>query len=388
MSMKLYKRTWAEISLDALEKNYRAYRDSVSDKIDIMCVVKAFCYGHSDRIVTPFLQSELGVKWFAVSNLDEAIRLRKAGVTGNILILGYTSPDEAEELEEFDIIQAVVSPEYARELSENAVGSVRCHIAVDTGMTRIGLRGTPEEIADGICVIAAMDKLKVEGAFTHYAVADTLTDDCIAYTERQAELLYAAADIARARGVKLDTVHSLNSAGGLFRCDERSTLARLGIILYGLKPDYALDMPIDIEPVMSLKSTVSQVKTVEAGVDISYGRTFTTPKEMKIATVACGYADGYPRALSNIGDVLIHGRRCRIVGRVCMDQFMCDVSDVPDVKAGDTVTLIGFEGGERITADDIGQLTGTIGYEIVCGISERVPRAAVQDGEYTGIFKL
>ena len=386
--MKLYKRTWAEISLDALAKNFRAYRAKVDERIEIMCVVKAFCYGHSDRAVTPFLQDELGAKWFAVSNVDEAIRLRKAGITGNILILGYTSPDEAEELEQFDIIQAVMSPEYARELSANAVSRVRCHVAVDTGMTRIGLRGTPGQIADGIAEIAAVDKLAVEGAFTHYAVADTLTDDCIAYTEHQAELLFAAADIARSRGVKLETVHSLNSAGGLFRCDTRSALARLGIILYGLKPDYALDMPIDIEPVMSLKSTVSQVKTVEAGVDISYGRTFTTPHEMKIATVACGYADGYPRALSNVGEVLINGKRCRIVGRVCMDQFMCDVTEAGEVKAGDTVTLIGRDGDEIITADDIGQLTGTIGYEIVCGISERVPRAAVRNGEYAGIFKL
>lgn len=386
--MKLFKRTWADISLDALKKNYEAYRSRIDSRTDIMCVVKAFCYGHCDKAVAPFLQDELGVKWFAVSNVHEAIRLRKAGVTGNILILGYTAPEETEELEEFDIIQAIMSPEYARELSAAAVKGVRCHIAVDTGMTRIGLRGTPEQIAEGIEEIAAVPKLRVEGAFTHYAVADTLTPDCIAYTERQAELLFAAADIARAKGVKLETVHSLNSAGGLFRYDGRSALARLGIILYGLKPDYALDMPIDIEPVMSLRSTVSQVKTVEAGVDVSYGRTFTTPSEMKIATVACGYADGYPRALSNIGDVLIHGKRCKIIGRVCMDQFMCDVTDIDGVKAGDTVTLIGSDGSERITADDIGNLTGTIGYEIVCGISERVPRAIYKNGENIGVYKL
>ena len=147
-------------------------------------------------------------------------------------------------------------------------------------------------------------------------------------------------------------------------------------------------MPIDIEPVMSLRSTVSQVKTVEPVVDISYGRTFTTPKEMKIATVACGYADGYPRALSNTGEVIIHGKRCKIVGRVCMDQFMCDVTDIEGVRAGDRVTLIGKDGSEQITADDIGELTGTIGYEIVCGISERVPRAIFRGGENTGVYKL
>ncbi len=386
--MKLYKRTWAEISLDALKNNYTAYRSRINSRTEIMCVVKAFCYGHFDKAVAPFLQDELGVKWFAVSNVHEAIRLRKAGITGNILILGYTSPDETEELEEFDIIQAVMSPDYARELSANAANAVRCHIAVDTGMTRIGLRGTPEQIAENMAEIAAVPKLRVEGAFTHYAVADSLSPDCAEYTRQQAELLFAAADIARSKGVALATVHSLNSAGGLFYYDERSALARLGIILYGLKPDDGLEMPFALEPAMALKSTVSQVKTVEPGVDISYGRTFTTPREMKIATVACGYADGYPRALSNIGEVIIHGKRCHIVGRVCMDQFMCDVTDAGEVKAGDTVTLIGEDGGERITADDIGRLTGTIGYEIVCGISERVPRAIFKNGENIGVHKL
>lgn len=385
--MKLYKRTWAEISFDALKQNYTAYRAAVDEDTEIMCVVKAFCYGHSDRAAAPFLQNELGVKWFAVSNLDEAIRLRKYGIKGNILILGFTSPDEAAELEEFDIIQSIMSVEYARELAANAIKGVRCHAAVDTGMARIGFRGTAENIADGICEIAAMDKLILEGAFTHYAVADTLTDDCIAYTRAQTELLFAAADIVRQRGVELKIVHSLNSAGGLYHYDKRSALARLGIILYGLKPDTSLEIPFDITPVMTLRSTVSQVKEVEAGTFVSYGRTYQAPHKVKLATIACGYADGYPRALSNIGEVLVNGKRCKITGRVCMDQFMCDVSGV-DVKAGDIVTLIGEENGERITADDIGTLTGTIGYEIVCGISERVPRAIIHNGNIVGVFKL
>ena len=394
--MKLFKRTWAEISLDNLAENYRSYYDKVTKNTntDIMCVVKASCYGHSDAAAAPFLQNELGAKWFAVSNLDEALRLRDMGITGEILILGYTAPEEAAELEKYDIIQAVLDIPYARALSANAAKAglkkgVRCHIAIDTGMTRIGIRGTAEQIAQGICEIAAMDKLLAEGAFTHYAVADTLTEDCISYTDKQTELIYAAADIAAQRGTALKTVHSLNSAGGLFHYTPRSALARLGITLYGLTPDRELDLPIDIKPVLSLKSTISQIKEIDAGVDISYGRTFTSKNPMKIATVACGYADGYPRALSNVGEILVHGVRCPIVGRVCMDQFMADISGVQSqAQAGDTVTLIGEEGGERITADDIAALTGTIGYEIVCGISERVPRAAYYKGEQVGIFKL
>ncbi len=386
--MKLYRRTWAEVDLDKLGGNYRAYRSRLPESIDIMCVVKAFCYGHGDRACMGYLQDTLGVKWFAVSNLDEAERLRKLGITGEILILGYTDPADAGELIDNNIIQAIVSEEYAKRLSDNAGGrKVRCHIAADTGMTRIGVRGTAREIAAAFERIAALPGLEVCGAFTHYAVADTLTDDCIAYTLAQAELMYNAADIARAKGVPLDTVHSLNSAGGLFRCDERSALARLGIILYGLTPDASLTLPGEIQPVMSLRSAVSRVEEIPAGVSVSYGRTFTSSKPMKLATISCGYADGYPRALSNKGEVIIRGRRCPIVGRVCMDQFMADVTGT-DVQPGDIATLIGTDGEETITADDIAALTGTIGYEVVCGISERVPRAAYKGGELAGVYKL
>ena len=384
--MKLYKRTWAEISLDALAYNYENYRKLLNGT-PIMCVVKASCYGHSDSAAAPFLQNELGVKNFAVSNIDEAIRLRKLGITGDILILGYTQPDCADELAEYGIIQAILDTEYAKELSANAHKPVRCHSAVDTGMTRIGVRGEPEQIADELIRQSKLPNLIIEGAFTHYAVADTMNSSCCEYTKAQAEKLYAAADAARAKGLDLKTVHSLNSAGGLFHYDERSAVARLGIILYGLKPDVALELPFAPKPVMSLRSTVSLVKTVEAGTSVSYGRTYTADREVKLATVTCGYADGYPRALSNKGEILVHGKRCRIVGRVCMDQFMVDVTGI-EVKQGDTVTLIGEENGEVITADDIAELTGTIGYEIVCGISERVPRAAIKNGEIAGLYKL
>ncbi len=385
--MKLYRRTWAEIDLDRLGKNYEIYRSAVGEKSEIMCVVKASCYGHSDRAAAPYLHDKLGVRLFAVSNLDEAVRLRKMGVTGDILILGYTAPDEAAELEDFDIIQTITDLDFARELSDNARSSARCHIAIDTGMTRIGLRGNAQNISDEICKIAALPKIKLEGAFTHYAAADSFDEADIAFTNAQTRLFFEAAELAEKKGVKLDKLHCLNSAGGLCHYDPRSSYARLGIILYGLKPDRAMTLPDGIKPVMSLRSAVSQVKEIEAGASVSYGRTFISDRPMRLATVACGYADGYPRALSNIGEVLIHGKRCKIVGRVCMDQFMCDVTGI-DVKAGDIATLIGEDGNEAVTADDIAALTGTIGYEIVCSISERVPRAAVENGSITGVYKL
>ena len=384
--MKLYKRTWAEVSLDALESNYLGYKGYMKDT-PVMCVVKASGYGHSDEGTVPFLQNELGVKHFAVSNIEEALRLRRFGITGDILILGYTQPDCADELADNDIIQALVDTEYANELSAKAHKPVRCHAAVDTGMTRIGVRGTPEDIAGELIEQSRLENIVLEGAFTHYAAADSLDDDCCRYTSAQAEKLYAAADIARSAGAGLKTVHSLNSAGGLFHYDSRSAVARLGIILYGLKPDVGLELPFELKPVMALRSTVSVVKNIEKGVSVSYGRTFTAERDTKLATVTCGYADGYPRALSNKGEVLIHGKRCRIAGRVCMDQFMADVTGL-DVKQGDTVTLIGEDGGEVITADDIAQLTGTIGYEIVCGIAERVPRAVYRQGRLVGTYKL
>lgn len=388
--MKLHKRTWAEIDLDRLKINYEKYRSLIGSETEIMCVVKASCYGHSDRAAAPFLHDTLGVRSYAVSNIDEAIRLREMGITGDILILGYTSPDDADELVKFDIIQTITDLTYAKELDKAAKGLVRCHAAVDTGMTRIGFRGTAENIADEVSAAAQLPHLRIEGAFTHYSSADSLESDDCEYTKAQTDKFFAAAERIK-KSVPLKKVHCLNSAGGLLHYDKRSQYARLGIILYGLKPDRALTLPEEIKPVMSLRSTVAQVKEVEAGTAVSYGRTYITDRPTRIATIACGYADGYPRALSNKGEVLIHGVRCPIIGRVCMDQFMCDVTGVNrtnPVRAGDVVTLIGEENGERITADDIAELTGTIGYEVVCSISERVPRAAVENGEVKGVFLL
>lgn len=385
--MHYLKRTWAEINLDNLRTNIDNYKKYLGNKTELLCVVKANCYGHCDDAVVPYLEKELGVKWFAVSNICEGIKLRKLGIKGEILILGYTPPQEAEKLSEYNIIQACTEYRYAVDLSKYANGkNIRLHIAIDTGMTRIGFRGDTSEICSEIEKIISIEGISAEGIFTHFAVADSNDNDDNEYTQKQAEKIIAVDDELKNRGIELKHCHFLNSAGGVYHYNSRSSLARLGIILYGLMPNPQKALPFNPLPVMSLKSCISQVKTVEKDICVSYGRTYITKDKTVLATITCGYADGYPRLLSNIGEVIINGQRAKITGRVCMDQFMCDVTHIPDVKAGDTVTLIGTEGNETITADDIAEAIGTIGYEIVCGITARVPRIIVKGGQKTEVF--
>lgn len=385
--MHYLKRTWAEISLNNLTANIQNYKKFLGDKTELLCVVKANCYGHCDSAVVPFLEQELGIRWFAVSNICEGIRLRDSGIKGEILVLGYTPPEETQKLAEYNIIQACTEYNYAKQLSEYSNDKkIRLHIALDTGMTRIGLRGQVSDLCDEIERIIALDNLFVEGIFTHFAVADSENSDDIQYTKQQYEKIIAVDDELKSRGINLAQCHFLNSAGGIYHNNERSTLARLGIILYGLMPDPRNPLPFEPAPVMALKSCVAQVKTVEKGISVSYGRTYKTTDKTVLATITCGYADGYPRALSNIGEVIINGQRAKITGRVCMDQFMCNVTHIENVKAGDIVTLIGTDGNETITADDIAKATGTIGYEIVCNISPRVPRVIIKNGRETAIF--
>ena len=378
--MKPYlKRAWAEVSLPQLRKNVEIIRSLNSGSTEIMAVVKADAYGHGDEHIVRCLANDCGIRYFAVSNLDEAIAVRKFAPQGEILILGYTPPEYAHEISMYNIIQGVVSTEYAEALVQNTPQPIRCHIKIDTGMGRIGLKhDTPQQCAAEIAEMMKIDKLSVEGIYTHFAVADSDDPDNIAYTDKQEKFITDTYDVLAAQGIKLPHLHFMNSAATCYRNSERSTLSRAGIILYGLHPDVSLDIPEGLEPLMELKAVISHVKTVNKGDCISYGRTFRADREMRIATVTIGYADGYSRLLSSKGEILVHGRRCKITGRVCMDQLMIDVSDVPEAKAGDIVTLIGKEGDDRITADDLAQIYGTIGYEVVCGISKRVPRIYIE----------
>ncbi|MCR5074335.1 MAG: alanine racemase [Ruminococcus sp.] len=374
--MKPYlKRAWAEVSLSKLRNNVEVIKSLNSGETEVMAVVKADAYGHGDEHIVRCLAEDCGIRYFAVSNLDEAIAVRKFAPAAEILILGYTPPEYAHEIAMYNIIQGVVSTEYAEALVKNSAEPIRCHIKIDTGMGRIGLKhDTPAECADEIAEMMKMEKLSVEGIYTHFAVADSDDPDNVAYTDMQQKFILDTYDELAGRGIKLRHCHFMNSAATCYRNTSRSTLSRAGIILYGLHPDISLDIPAGLEPVMELKAVISHVKTVKKGDCISYGRTFAADREMRIATVTIGYADGYSRQLSGKGEILVHGKRCRIVGRVCMDQLMMDVTDVPEAKSGDIVTMIGRDGDDIITADDLANVYGTIGYEVVCGISKRVPR--------------
>lgn len=380
--MQYRQRAWAEISLDALSHNVEIIRQQLSEHTQYCAVVKADAYGHGEEYVCRRLYEE-GIRFYAVSSFEEAIRVRKWCPEGEILILGYTSPECAPMLAECDILQAVISADHARALSAFAKPGcpVRCHIKLDTGMGRIGVQ-TEEEAACfwELETILEQPGLQVEGLFTHFAAADEDAPDSIAYTRQQEAILFRTAAVLREKGVQLRHVHCMNSAAVCYRNQPESTLARAGIIMYGLKPNAALDMPLAIKPVLSFRSRISHIKIAEPGSCISYGRTYRTEEPRKIATVTIGYADGYSRQLSNKGEVLVGGMRCPVRGRVCMDQMMIDVTDVPEVEVGAVVTLIGQDGDDCITADELAGLCGTIGYEIVCGISKRVPRLFLDGG--------
>ncbi|MBR6671349.1 MAG: alanine racemase [Ruminococcus sp.] len=372
--MKPYlKRAWAEISLSNLRNNVNVINEMIGENTEIMAVVKADAYGHGEHQVSRCLW-ESGVKYFAVSNLDEAIAVRNSCPEAEILILGYTPPEYGQTLADNNIIQGIVSSEYAHELVKYTSKSIRCHVKIDTGMGRIGLKyDTPSECAEEILRLSECEKLSIEGIYTHFAVADCDDSENIEYTDKQEKYILDVYSELVSRGLKLRHIHFANSATISYRNSTKSTLARAGIIMYGLCPNYPMKINKRLKSVMALKAVISHVKAVEKGDSISYGRTFIAPEDMVVATVTIGYADGYSRLLSSKGEILVHGKRCAIIGRVCMDQLMIDVTNV-QAKAGDIVTLIGKDGDDEITADELASICSTIGYEVVCGISKRVPR--------------
>ena len=375
------QRAWAEISLDALAHNVQAIQEQLAKSTQFCAVVKADAYGHGEEFICKSLY-DMGIRFYAVASIEEAVSVRKWCPDGEILILGYTSPECAPVLIEQNIIQAVVSVEHAQELAgfTPSGGKVRCHIKLDTGMGRIGIQ-TKDELSCMLELheILTFGDLQIEGLFTHFAVADEDSPEHQQYTKHQEEALFRTAEKLRQEGIMLKHVHCMNSAGICYHNQPESTLARAGIILYGLHPNASLSVPIELQPVLSFRSRISHIKTVQPGDCISYGRTYTASESRKIASVTVGYADGYSRLLSNRGEVLVHGVRCQITGRVCMDQLMIDITDVPEAEVGSVVTLIGSDGNDCITADDLASIYGTIGYEVVCGISKRIPRIFMQN---------
>lgn len=379
------KRTWAQINLDAIDSNIIKIKSIIAPGTKLCATVKADCYGHGFEFTAQEM-SEAGADWFAVSNLSEALQLRRVGIEKPVLILGYTPPDKAKELVFNDISQAVYSLEYAKALSENAVKAgvaVNAHIKIDTGMSRIGFlyHDSVEDAAtvDEIAEVCRMDGINPEGIFTHFSSADC--EDGELFTRLQYELFCTCTDILESMGIKFAIRHCSNSAAILQYPEMNFDMVRAGIILYGLYPSDSVVRRIRLMPVMELKSVISMVKEVPDGTPVSYGRTFTAKGTRTLATVPIGYADGYPRSVSNKMYMLVNGEKAPVSGNVCMDQTMLDVTGIPDVREGTQITVFGKDKNAFLSVDEIAAKAGTINYEVICNISRRVPRVYIKDDE-------
>lgn len=376
------KRTWAVINLDNLEFNISQIKKQLSPKTKIMGVVKADGYGHGDRLIAQTLV-KCGLDFLAVSNLDEALSLRNAGIECDLLILGFTPVQMASTLSSFHITQTVFSIEYAQKLDAECarIGvTLNVHIKVDTGMSRIGIiENDHHSASDEIAEICNLSSLSVLGIFTHLSSADSLDDASVAYTKHQLQYYERVVLKLEQKGYTIGLKHVQNSAGIAFLSDMHYDYARAGIVMYGVAPSDE-KLAFELKPVMQLKSVVSMVKYIDAGTSVSYGRQFVSDKELKIATVPIGYADGYPRLLSNKGYMLIRGKRAAIIGNVCMDQLMLDVSGIDEVAMGDIVTVVGSDGDMEIGFGELSGLIGSISYEMMCLIGKRVPRVYKKNG--------
>lgn len=389
--MNMVKRTWAEISLNAIEHNYNVIRNKVADNTKVCCVIKADGYGHG-AVELSQIYEKLGADFFAVSNIDEGIEIRKSGSKLPIVILGYTPVSEAENLAEYDISQAVFSLEYAKELSEKCVEEdciCKMHIKVDSGMSRIGFMcqefPRDEYSIEEICEACCLPNLEVEGLFTHFCVSDEDAEGR-EFTNKQYENFIHVRDSLKKRGVDISVVHCSNSGAIEDYPETCCDMVRAGIILYGLAPSSKLADRLDLVPAMTLKTVVAFVKEVQKGATISYGRTFTADRKMKIATVPIGYADGFIRQNAKDGYMMVNGKKAKIVGRICMDQTMLDVTDIEDVKTGDEVVVFGTGENGEPTADSLAENTGTINYETVCLVGKRVPRIYIKDGKIENVM--
>ncbi|MBP5606112.1 MAG: alanine racemase [Ruminiclostridium sp.] len=374
---KLLKRVWAEIDLDTLDNNISLIKEAAQGK-PVMAVVKADAYGHSADIIASELWKN-GVKSYAVSNVLEAIDLRKTLKDAQIVIFGYCDPEWQDEIITGGFEQTVAGTDHAAMLSalaEKRGIKLRVHVKVNTGMNRVGI-----DTAEELSYIMRLGGLDIRGVYTHFAAADSSDPSDIGYTVMQQKKLDEVAAQAKLAGIP---VYSRNSGGILYHRNLGGDMVRSGIITYGCMPNTALPVPIGIKPVMRLRAAVCQLKTVPAGTPVSYGRTFVTERETVLAVIPAGYADGYSRALSNKGAVYINGQRAPITGRVCMDQMMVDVTGL-DVRVGDTAELYS-DTIDEIKVDNIADSLGTIGYELLCLVSKRVPRVSVRGGKITDVI--
>lgn len=379
--MKTYSRVYARIDLDAIASNMEHMKNNLNPSTKIMAVIKADGYGHGAVQISQMLDNVDYIWGFAVATLDEAVVLKSEGIRKPVLVLGCVFPDQYLEMLKYEIRMNVYTEEMAEAISQMAARegmTAYMHIKLDTGMARLGF-DTGMESVDAIHRISEMKNVCMEGIFTHFAKADE-TDKT--FTQKQIHDFMWMTQKLKEKGVEFQYEHCANSAAIIDVPDAHFNLVRAGISTFGLYPSEEVNKEnVRLKPAMALKSHVAYVKEIEAGTPISYGGTFVSDKPMRIATIPVGYADGYPRNLSNIGYVLIRGKKAPIVGRVCMDQFMVDVTDIEGVSFGDNVTLIGRDGNETITVEDLSELSGRFNYEFICDLGKRIPRVFVKDGK-------
>lgn len=380
------RRTWAQINLDAIENNIFQIKSLLKPSCLLCATVKADCYGHGYAFTAAEMR-EAGADWFSVSNLAEALQLRRAGITEPVLILGYTPPENVKELVYNDISQAVFSADYAKSLSYYAKKEnvrVNAHIKIDTGMSRIGFRYQDSvedaDVIDEIAEVCTLDGINPEGIFTHFACADAADGEL--FTRLQYELFCTCVDSLKQLGIEFSIRHCSNSAAILNYPEMHFDMVRAGLILYGHYPSEAVRKPIKLLPVMELKAVISMVKTVPAGTPFSYGGTAVSDTDRVVATVPIGYADGYPRQASNKMYMLVNGKKAPVLGNVCMDQTIIDVTGIENVKEGTQITVFGADGGAYLDVSEIARCAGTINYEILCSLSRRVPRVYIKDNEF------
>lgn len=377
----MYSRVFASINLDAVKNNFEQMKQNIHQDCKIMAVIKTDAYGHGAIQIAKEFQDESFLYGFAVATVEEAEILIRHGVYKPILILGYTFEEHYKTIVEHDIRPTVFKYETAKLLSEEAMKQgkeIFVHIAIDTGMSRIGLQ-VNEESVKIIENISQLPNLKIEGIFTHFAKADEKDKE---FSYHQLKQFHTLIKLLEQKNIFIPIKHCSNSAGIIELPEANMNIVRAGISVYGLWPSEDVSREkVKLTPALELKSHIVHVKKLPAGRFVSYGGTYMTPEDEIIATIPIGYGDGYPRGLSNKGYVLIHGRKAPIRGRVCMDQFMVDVTKIADVKDGDEVVLIGEQNGSRISVEELSEICGRFNYEFVCDLGKRIPRVFYKNGK-------
>ena len=363
--------TWAEIDLEAIRKNVRSFVRHVGSTVQVMAVVKANAYGHG-AVPVARAALEAGATRLAVHRLTEGIELRQAGIEAPVLVMGYTPPTGADAFVQWNLTPSTITPEFAQALSASAAAqgkTMPVHVKVDTGMSRYGL--LPAEVVPFLQAARALPGIRVEGLFTHFATADASDQTWVRQQIAEFDQVIAA---IRNTGMDIPIIHAANSATTMKLPEAHYNAVRPGIAMYGMHPSSEWEPVFELYPALTLKSTVSRVRKLPVGAGVSYGRTFVTNRPTTAALVPVGYGDGYHRILSNKGIVLVHGKRAPIIGRVCMDQFVIDVTGIPGVQQNDEVVLVGRQGAERVSAEEVGRLAGSINYEVTTGLLPRVVR--------------